>query len=270
MDRHEKGRTFTFSRINRSNLGDYEQLLTRVFRKAHLNSGYLDWLYFRNPNGDVVGFDAYLGEDLVGHYACIPISISHYSSQALLSVNTVIDPGQQRTGLFKTLAEMTYKEFQDDFSCVIGVANANSFRGFTRHLGFEHIGDLELRFGSLSRERIGQRVYSEKEILWRIQSPHHQLYAKALKEQDLVKISHKIFGPIALSAVSRLVQLQNAKLAAKSRQRYGLTLDWRKDKKPLIFLPKKWKPSPLHLIFRPLNEKACRVTSWSFPDFDAF
>jgi Acetyltransferase (GNAT) domain len=270
MDKQKKEMNLSFSKISHSNLNDYERLLSEVFKRPHLNFEYLQWLYFMNPNGNVVGFDAYLGNDLVGHYACIPISIDEYSSPALLSVNTVIDPGQQRTGLFKTLAEMTYTESSKEYACVIGVANANSFRGFTRHLGFEHIGDLELRFGSLRREPIGQRVFSNDEISWRVQSPHIRLYSKILKSQSSLKISHRIFGPFKLSAIAKSKDLHASRQLGRHLPKYGLTLDWRKGKKPLIFLPRKFKPSPLHLIFKPLNEKACKVTSWSFPDFDAF
>jgi hypothetical protein len=51
----------------------------------------------------------------------------------------------------------------------------------------------------------------------------------------------------------------------------GFTLDWRKDQIPLIRLPKRLKPSPLELIFRPLLEPDSSIlTSFSFPDFDAF
>jgi hypothetical protein len=54
-------------------------------------------------------------------------------------------------------------------------------------------------------------------------------------------------------------------------KKIGVTLDWRKGSKPLLKLPKLLKPSPLVLIFKPLLESdLALLTSFSYPDFDAF
>ena len=63
----------SFSAVSKDYISDYEELLTRVFQKEHLTREYLDWLYFQNPNGAAVGYDAFCGKTLIGHYVCIPI-----------------------------------------------------------------------------------------------------------------------------------------------------------------------------------------------------
>ena len=51
----------------------YENLLSSVFPKgATISKNYLEWLYLKNPNGDVFGYDAWFGKELVAHYVCIP------------------------------------------------------------------------------------------------------------------------------------------------------------------------------------------------------
>ena len=260
---------FSFSLISPSNVPAYEELLTRVFEKNHLTGQYLDWLYFQNPNGDAGGYDAFSGEKLIGHYVCIPIAIDTYAKPALLSLNTVVDPEFQGKGLFKLLAERTFEAFKDEYSCVVGVANKKSFRGFLRHLGFEHLGDLDLRFGILARPVLGQRIYSASELQWRSQNPAGQLTLQTLPFTSLTLVSRKFKRFFRLSALVKTQGAKSKRSLSTHRFAIGLTIDWRQNRNPILFLPKRFKPSPLHLIFKPLAEADCKITSWAFPDFDA-
>jgi hypothetical protein len=53
--------------------------------------------------------------------------------------------------------------------------------------------------------------------------------------------------------------------------KFGFTLDWRRGRKPLVYLPSRLKPSPLALVYRPLKDDLRdNLDAWSFPDFDAF
>ena len=259
----------SFSAISRDFLPDYEELLTRVFQKEHLTRDYLDWLYFQNPTGVALGYDAFSGEELIGHYVCIPITIDTYEKPALLSLNTVVDPKYQGKGLFKSLAEMTFQAAMSDYSCVIGVANKKSFRGFIRHLGFEHLGDLDLRFGNLGRATLGQRIYSSSELQWRIGNPKGQLKLRPLPNVSRALVSRKFHRFVRISALVKTTAPSSKRAFSPQRFAIGLTLDWRRGKRPILFLPKRFKPSPLHLIFKPLADDDCKISSWSFPDFDA-
>jgi GNAT superfamily N-acetyltransferase len=259
----------SFSAVSKDYISDYEELLTRVFQKEHLTREYLDWLYFQNPNGAAVGYDAFCGKTLIGHYVCIPISIDTYEKPALLSLNTVVDPKYQGKGLFKLLAEMTFKSAKGEYSCVIGVANKKSFRGFIRHLGFEHLGDLDLRFGNLGRATLGQRIYSSSELQWRSRNPVGRLRLRALPNVSRTLVSRKFRGFARISALVKTNGPESQSSISPDKFAIGLTLDWRRGKSPILFLPKRFKPSPLHLIFKPLADDDCKISSWSFPDFDA-
>ena len=71
---------------------DYSALLSKSFQNFNPSISYLNWLYFENPRGRVCGFDAYDGETLVAHYACIPIKIEGFRLNSLLSLNTATHP----------------------------------------------------------------------------------------------------------------------------------------------------------------------------------
>ena len=51
----------------------YEKFLSAVFpKRAVITKDYLEWLYLKNPNGAVLGYDAWFGKEIVAHYVCIP------------------------------------------------------------------------------------------------------------------------------------------------------------------------------------------------------
>ena len=245
----------------------YLDLFKASFPRFKTSVEYIDWLYFQNPNGPAVGFDAYDGELLVAHYVCIPIWIDGYQKPSLLALNTATHPKYQGRGLLKVLANNTYEKYEDEFSCVVGVANAQAIKPLTKHLGFEHIGDLELRFGMLDRSSVGRRNFTEEEILWRAKCPGRSLKIK-FYGSSFVKFSRRGFGIIPVSAICP--QRRGNSAITNATSQVGLTLDWRRNQKPLIFLPKRLKPSPLSFVFRPLSESdSSKLSAWTFPDFDA-
>jgi hypothetical protein len=133
------------------------------------------------------------------------------------------------------------------------------------------LGNLELRFGKLNREKKGSRTYSEGEIEWRSRCPKSNLVRKNVGK-SLEKVTVKPFGRlIRISALIHLSDIREPPVTQQNQRfHFGITLDWQRDKKPKIFLPKRLKPSPLALVYRPLRElDYSKLTSWSFPDFDA-
>ena len=254
--------------VEQTSLGEYAQLLKTSFPGFVPSIDYLNWLYYENPRGVVRGFDAYDGDKLVAHYACVPTKINGFHHDSLLSLNTATHPDYQGMGLFKLLASKTFESASNSFANVIGVANAKSVNGFVKHLGFEKLGNLELRIGFLARALEGSRVYTMREVEWRLSCPDRPLTLSTLNE-DSYLISKKIkwFLP-QLKAVIPEVSIQTSERVKHS---IGMTLDWRRGIKPKLRLPKFLKPSPLALVFKPLLEGDSRkITSFSFPDFDAF
>jgi hypothetical protein len=251
-----------------SALPQYSELLAKSFRNFHPTVAYLNWLYFENPKGFVRGYDAYDGETLVAHYACIPIKINSFRGNSLLSLNTATHPIYQGRGLFGVLANKTFESAAETFANVIGVANSRSVGGFVKHLGFTAIGNLDLRIGSLSRPIEGSRIYSIEDLEWRSNCPGRPLSIASLGLGSNLVIAKPFKMAPGLKAI---VFNEGAVIKHSFFEGVGLTLDWRRGVNPALKLPRLLKPSPLVLIFKPLLESdSGLLTSFSFPDFDAF
>ena len=198
---------FNILPIDQSRISDYISLFDDAYPNFSPTQEYLRWLYFENPLGNVIGFDAYDEDKIISHYACIPTKVDGFEGLSLLALNTATHPKYQGRGLLKVLANRTYEFAGDNFAGVFGVANSKAVNALVRHLNFVQLGNLELRFGNLFRTHVGSRVYSEREIAWRSRCP-----GKALKRKKIMpaleKVTTKPFGP--LINVSALVHLDKA------------------------------------------------------------
>lgn len=134
---------------------EYEQLvelqnIVYPKRKRKFSvEGFKFW-YNDNPCGHVISVNAFDGEKMVAHYACIPVEmiISGRIVKGIHSMATVTHPDYRGKGLFKTLAHKTYEIAEKEgFEFVSGVANANSFMGFIKYLGFYKIDNLDVKWG---------------------------------------------------------------------------------------------------------------------------
>jgi GNAT superfamily N-acetyltransferase len=143
--------TFSPVRTDDAALAQYGALFAACFPGANkYTPQYLKWQYADNPDGPVVGFDAWDGERLAAHYVCVPARarVAGEDVRVLLSLNTATHPDYQGKGLFTKLAAMTYNAgAEQGFDAVYGVANANSTPGFLRKLDFQLVRPLEARVG---------------------------------------------------------------------------------------------------------------------------
>ena len=254
--------------IDRQRVGHHETLLNLCFPASNLNRRYLEWLYFSNPLGGVVGFDAMDEDVLAAHYACIPTRIG--DSIGLLSLNTATHPDYRSKGLYQKLAQMTYERWSKEFNFVVGVANAQSASVFVKRLGFTEVGRLNLRFGDLRRPISGARSWSQTELDWRINSPRQQLKTR-LVEKGSVELSMRPKNfPFSIKSIVPLQDSSATEMELSRKKKHGFTVDWIRDSKSQIHLPEKLKPSPLVMIYQSLSSSDTEVNSWSFPDFDAF
>jgi hypothetical protein len=259
---------FTLKPVNFKLIQDYLDLLQNSFKAFDVTAEYLSWLYRENPRGPAVGFDAFDDRKLVAHYVCIPIKVEGYKFNSLLSLNTATHPNYQGRGLFTALASRTFQITSSNYANVIAVANSLSVDGFIKYLDFEKLGNLELRFGQLNRQRLGSKIYSKDDLIWRSRCPGRPLQALAINSgSSLVSIKPLRFGP----KLQSIIHEEYSTADSNQNSKLGFTLDWRKGDNPRIKLPKRLKPSPLELLFKPLLEPDPKVlTSFSFPDFDAF
>jgi GNAT superfamily N-acetyltransferase len=269
----------------------YSELFKACFPNArHLDIPYLTWLYAENPDGLVVGFDAYDGRRLAAHYACIPTTLELFgqTSLGLLSLNTATHPDYQGKGLFTQLANRTYEAAADrEFSAVYGIANANSTPGFIRKLGFTLVSPLEARLGlgaavtinwdRALREVQFRREWNSERISWRCRNPANpatvvsingnDLQVRALTDKPMISAWASIYG--------------NFSGLPATRHRFapwtlflGLLPDEGSRFRLSFNIPMRLRPSPLNFIFKRLGAGMESVETGrivcSFVDFDAY
>ncbi len=120
--------------------------------------------YIENPFGRVLSFNAFDGDKMVAHYACIPTKLVFGDSvvDGIHSMATVTHPDYRGKGLFKTLAKLTYDYAKEQgYKFVIGVANANSFPGFIKYFDFKFISQLDVKMGW------GTKIYPKRDDMIR-------------------------------------------------------------------------------------------------------
>src|SRR5882672_10342010 len=98
--------------VDDASIAQVAGLLRQVFpRSAHFTNEAVRWQYRDNPDGHVVGYNAWLGDELAGHYVTIPLlaRVNGREEKGLLSLNTATHPSHQGKGLFTKLANATYE-----------------------------------------------------------------------------------------------------------------------------------------------------------------
>lgn len=282
---------FVESNANETSILKYIGLFATCFPGAtHYSMDYLSWLYRDNPAGNVVGFDAWDGDVLAAHYACVPVRlrVEGRDCRGLLSLNTATHPDYQGKGLFTKLAAATYDHGRDlGFECVYGVANANSTPGFVRKLGFQlvtpidacvGIGELNFPDFPLLVERARfQRPWAFEELRWRQRNPANPVL--------LTKMDGGRWGAAAPTHRWGIYARAEVMASGGGEEPRSVSAPWR----PRLFLglapgglrprgyvdiPQRLRPSPLNLIYRDLSLGVERIDSagvlFSFLDFDAY
>lgn len=284
--------TLEFKKVttDTKSLEAYADLFELCFPKAtHLDTKTLKWLYANNPSGEVIGFNAFQGDQLAAHYACIPtdIVLNRTRAKALLSLNTATHPSFQGRGLFKKLATKTFQLADEaGFSCIYGVANQSSTHGFVNSMGFQLVAPLQTKIGiknlkadwnAIHQKTQFRRYWNEQLIKWRLSNPNNP------KTQLIQSKSSQFFsvatGTPCISAQNPIYIESSSNLAPSKhitpfKLFMGLFPNDTVNYRAYFDLPKLLKPSPLNLIYLPLNTKirqldASKVT-FGAQDFDAF
>jgi GNAT superfamily N-acetyltransferase len=261
-------------------------LLHRVFPEAkHLTEAVLKWEYVDNPDGHAVGFNAWMGDEMAGHYATIPLlaRVNGQEERGLLSLNTATAPEHQGKGLFTKLADSTYRYAgRQGYGFVVGVANANSTHGFINKLGFQLVGPLRAMAGVGPLKRVNgghvqyERVWHSDALTWRLA---HPLYHYSVNHADgldlLMSERTQLGGRLLLAAMDHGaihgVELPAFKGLAPFRIWVGLDPAFSWSLRPYVNIPMQLRPSPLNLIFkdltgqgRSLNAKEVRFQAIDF------
>jgi hypothetical protein len=98
-----------------------------------------DWAYIDNPNGEPVVSLCYEDEELVGHYAIVPMPLSCGAERrnSYISMTTMVAESHRKFGLFTQLAQASYETAAAagvDF--VFGFPNGQSTPGFRKRLNW--------------------------------------------------------------------------------------------------------------------------------------
>jgi LmbE family N-acetylglucosaminyl deacetylase/predicted N-acetyltransferase YhbS len=253
---------------------------------------YLRWLYADNPVGPAVGANAWHGDELVGHYAVVPIEVQLRDRRVrgALSLNTAVHAAHQGRGLFVQLAEATYRSAKaGGIHHVVGVANANSTPGFLGRLGFQHLGALEakliwgpIRWPVVAQEsRDWRRFWTPESYRWRIANPAASYQVASSGEHLLCLAPTGEFGIQAILRMERdasFGELLRSQLpvARTGPLKLWIGLDPELRLSPLTAckVPKALRRSPLNLIYRSLSDDASAPApdrvEFSLLDFDAY
>lgn len=262
-------------------------LFARAFPgAAHFRADYLRWLYFENPAGAVVGVDAQAEGRLAATYVTIParLKVDGQLTRGLLSLNTATDPDFQGKGLFTRLANAVFERATaEGFSCVYGIANANSTPGFTRKLGFDLVEPLRAAIGlghgycadlaAAHHEARLAREWNPEELAWRLRNPANRVRAHAVAA-DVTEFRAPTPYPLLEATAALPGTFAPARRAHLTPAVYLGTVPARVARRgAFVDIPSRLRPSPLNLIFRSLvgtSRIARGEATISFLDFDAF
>lgn len=245
-----------------------ESLLQAAFPDAvHFTQEVLRWQYVDNPDGTVVGCNAWQGRDLAAHYVALPMlaRVNGQAEKGLLSLNTATHPAHQGKGLFTKLALATYERAaQEGFGFVVGVANANSTHGFIRKLGFTLVSPLRamVGFGPLPVRQADADVqfahaWNPASAAWRLRHPAYRYSTKIEGGRVLVLSGRKQFGARYILGVRDKAELQVElpREPGSVLRKVWIGLDpamsWAG--KPYVNIPLRFRPAPLNLIFKDLG-----------------
>lgn len=220
--------------------------------------GFRQW-YVNNPMGRAISFNAFYGDELVAHYACIPyrMEIDGRIGTGLFDMATVTHPDHRGKGLFKKLAKTTYDYAKENgFEFVIGVANANSFPGYMKYFPFTFVGQLDVKMGFGTRiECDGDKPFKvywdEDSFNWRLKCDTGNYSATG---HSLLGVYNSMvqtyMGSFPVSFMSN-TNAQEKKWGFRPKLYVGMGA---KFKSTYLTVPKFIKRSPFNLIFLDLTD----------------
>ena len=265
--------------VTSNNLKIYSDLLSLVFPSTNkFTIDFLEWQYKYNPAGIVVGFDAFFNDQLVGHYATIPVKylLKGKVIIGLLSLNTATHPNHRGKRLFTKLADRTYKEAKEmGYEFIVGVANANSTNGFVKKLGFELVSQLEVKFGlgkisSKPNSKHKFKPFWDDELLiWRLENSIKNYYFNSKK----IYVKTNFSGIRAQLHQSNSTNFNLPSISPLLNIWIGID-EYKTKKGVFINLPTRFKPSPLNFIFKDLSGEIGSIKKkdlfFELIDFDAY
>ncbi|MEM8562433.1 MAG: GNAT family N-acetyltransferase [Pseudomonadota bacterium] len=267
------------------------KLLSAAFPGDHHHTAaYLNWLYCENPVGMVVGFNAWERDKIVGHYAALPVELylDGYPTRGLLALHTAIHPDFRNTGIIYSLAKKTCNAAREqDFACIYAVANAASTPIFTKAMGFQLVQQLSASLGIAAIRpnwRIAnngnrfRRRWRSDTMRWRSNNPVNRTQILPCGDHGMA-----FYASTHIPGIRAYGLLQPEDHAPATGNRIGGVIRLFLGVMPeasctwltYFKIPERLKPSPLNLIYLPLNNSIPQVLAANevilgIQDFDPY
>ncbi len=245
--------------LTKASIADYVTLFSDAFGRTNkLSTDYLKWQYLENPNGKVIGADAFKGDELAAHYSIIPQIYQHNSSKykGALSVNTATHPKHQGRRLFTSLAEETYSlAFERGIQFIVGAANGNSFGGFVRRLNFTLLGQVRLyaKFGPTQVTEDALDISSDNQWLkWRLSNPSTEYQKVSCSDSTIIRTWIKGF-PFNVGTITKTQSAAFNEISQGTGIIPALTPYFSPRPAGILQIPLTLQPSPWYLIWRTLD-----------------
>lgn len=253
--------------FKRESLDDYSldkliELQNEVYKgRYHFTKEIFKFWYVENPLGKAYSYSAYDGDKMVANYSCIPTELSLYGKHlyGLHSMGVVTHQRYQGQGLFRKLAELTHQAAkQDGLDFIIAVSNANSTPGFIKHLGFQLICPLEVKWGwgkiiCDKSSKSMYKIYSSEVLGWRLKHSKYTCLHNNLYGKYGLNFGIKTFmGCLDLDQYNNLNVTKSHNCFSPLNLYIGLGADLSKGY--YFNFPKFIKHSPFNLIFKPLRD----------------
>jgi GNAT superfamily N-acetyltransferase len=254
---------FRLLELTADEFGHVSRLLRSVFPKSrHLTERYLHWKYAENPDGQAIGCNAWLGGELVGHMAALPMRGRLHGALArgLFFADGAVDPRHRGRKLQSRISAAMFEEaLRQGYDFCFGTGNRYSTGPLLTR--FSLVGPLDARIGiGLPRRREPveapdfERVWSEEAIQWRLRNPEVS-YGVAGRLGNLTVTAPAAPGIGAILYHGPDQWHVGAAAAREGPLRLWLGLDpalhW--PRSTFVKIPMRLRPSPLNLVFKDLS-----------------
>lgn len=227
---------------------------------------FIKWQYTENPLGTMVGFNAWHKEQIISHFAALPISMNIHGKdlKGLLCINVATNSNYRGKQLFTKVGEKTIEYARDKgFDFMIAVPNGNSSHAFLKYFGFTLISPLTVKIG------LGKKIYNkdqkfncyktwdESQWQWRLKSPANKYFynSKGILSSQIMPLVKSL----SLADLSTTAEKLTSKTGFSLFNLYiGLGADTTKGL--YINIPSFVKRPPFNLVYKDLKGNIPTIT----------
>jgi GNAT superfamily N-acetyltransferase len=244
------------------------RLLAEAFPRApRLDLAWLAWSYLENPLGPSLSARAHADGRVVAHLGGrrLVASVGAHAAPrpGILVHHAATAPAYRGRGLLvRAIEALLARAAEDGAAFAVAVLNANSFHGFVRRAGFSPLGPLAVRVGVGEPPPRSAQPGLEFEpardaawLAWRLAPPGAPYRARVRAGAvELWRPSAAVGIPVLLGTAPEGSASALPRFAPRTPLRAFVGLDpaRRFGGRAYLDVPRRLRPSPLELVFRPL------------------